>query len=77
MKKYIYIFVITLFLLIAIISGMMIYAHFKEAKIQDEGVAKATAGTRQGSWHERGCCGGHGRQPGEQHSHVWYDEGYG
>lgn len=36
MKKSIYLSVIALFLLIAIISGMMIYAHFKEANTQEE-----------------------------------------
>lgn len=36
MKKNIYLSAISLFLLIAIISGMMIYAHFKEANTQDD-----------------------------------------
>lgn len=36
MKKSIYISVIALFLLLAVISGTMIYTHFKEASTQNE-----------------------------------------
>lgn len=36
MKKSIYISVVALFLLLAVISGAMIYAHFKEATAQNE-----------------------------------------
>lgn len=36
MKKSIYISVIALFLLLAVISGTMIYAHFKEATAQNK-----------------------------------------
>lgn len=36
MQKSIYLSVISFFLLIAVISGTMIYAHFKEANTQNE-----------------------------------------